>query len=256
MRKRQKFVFTAVVLAFATLSLQSVRIEWRYGSIALVALLSWVMSVWSLKEGLSGVEWLTVTLPSVTFTASVGLFYILLPQEWWAKLLIMFLFGVGQYAQLLTANIFSVAAIRTIALLRAAHAIGFAMTLLTGFFLYDTILSFKMEFWWLGLFVGLVSFVLLLPSLWSVELELKLNRKVLDYSIVLAICVGILTVAISFWPLNIAVASLFLTTMLYIFLGISEHHFDKRLFKKTIYEYLTVGAVVLVTMLLTGGVGA
>ena len=46
----------------------------------------------------------------------------------------MALFGIGQYTLLLTANIFSVAAIRTIALFRAAVAVGFVMTLLTGFF--------------------------------------------------------------------------------------------------------------------------
>lgn len=248
-------VLSAVLLSVGLIGVHSAPLEWRYALTALLSGLTWMLTAWSLKDGLSGIEWLTVTLPSVLFTASVGLFYVLLPQSWWAKTLIVLLFGIGQYALLLTANIFSVAAIRTIALFRAASAVGFVMTLLTGFFLFDTILSFRLHFWAVGLFVTLVSFLLFVPGLWSVELDQRLTRTVLRYSSVLALVMGFLSIAISFWPISIAVSSLFLSTGLYIFLGVSQHHFSQRLFKKTVWEYVTVAAVVLVTMLLTSGWG-
>lgn len=253
MRKRQKFVLTALTLAVGLWGIHAipVALEWRYWLIALLVGVAAVGSGWALREGLSGVEWLTVVLPPTLFTAGVGLFYILLPTHWLARLAVVVMFGVGQYALLLTANIFSVAAIRTIALFRAAGAVGFVMTMLTGFLLYDAILSFREAWWWSAPLVMIVSILLLLPALWSVEVEDKISLKVVKYTVWLAILQGLMAVAISFWPVSLIVASLFLTTMLYIYLGISQHHFSQRLFTRTVWEYVTVGIVVLVTMLFT-----
>ena len=255
MRKRQKLVLSAVILSLGIVGIQSANLELRYLLVLLLTGVTWLLTGWSLREGLSGIEWLTVPIPAALFTASVGLFYILLPPAWWAKVAIVILFGIGQYALLLSANIFSVAAIRTIALFRAALAVGFVMTLLTGFFLYDTIFSFRPEFWVAGLSVAAISMLLLLSGLWSVNLEKYLTTRLFIYSLFLAIAMGFLAMAISFWPINVSVSSLFLCSMLYIFLGISQHHFAQRLLMRTVWEYVTVGMVVLVTVLFTAGWG-
>ena len=256
MRKRQKFVLTALTLAVGLWGIHAipVALEWRYWLIGLLVGVAAVGSGWALREGLSGIEWLTVVLPPTLFTAGVGLFYILLPTHWLARLAVVVMFGIGQYALLLTANIFSVAAIRTIALFRAAGAVGFVMTMLTGFLLYDAILSFREAWWWSAPLIMIVSILLLLPAMWSVEVEERLSLKVIKYTIWLAILQGLMAVAISFWPVSLIVASLFLTTMLYIYLGISQHHFSQKLFTRTVWEYLTVGIVVLLTMLVTASI--
>ena len=255
MRKRQKFVLSSILLCGGLLGAQFASLEWRYWLVLGLTAFSWFLSAWSLREGLSGIEWLTALMPPVLFTGAVGLFYILLPQAWWAKVMIVFLFGVGQYALLLSANIFSVAAIRTIALLRAAHAVGFVMTLLTGFFLYNTILSLRLPFWWQGLMVMVASALLLLPALWSVELPERISVEIWRFSLGLGWNLGWLAVAIAFWPISLAVASLFLTTGLYVFLGIAQNYFSRRLFPRTVMEYVVVGVVVLVTMLVTSAWG-
>lgn len=251
MRKRQKFVVSAVLICSGLLGIQFTTVEWRYALTGLLALGTWMLSAWALKEGLSGIEWLTVLLPQTLFTAGAGLFYILLPSHWAAKLTVITLFGIGQYAMLLTSNIFSVAAIRTIALFRAALAVGFVMTLLTGFLLYNSILSFRESFWVNGIGVMVVSWFLALPALWAVNLEDGLSRKIISHTAWTGMLLGLLAAVISLWPMTLAVASLFLTTMLYVYLGIVQHHFMDRLSKKTALEYLTVGVVVLVTVLLT-----
>ncbi len=255
MRKRQKLVLTTLVLACGLVAVQSAGIDVKYIFVVVLALLNWVLASWALRDGLSGIEWLTVPLPPVAFTVAIALFYVLLPQEIWARTLIILAYTIGQYALLLTANIFSVAAIRTIALFRAATAVGFVMTVLTGFLLYDTILSFRVPFWLIGLLVAITSWFLLLPAVWSVKLENKLTKPVITFSIWLALMVGFLAAAISFWPISLVVSSLFLSTALYVFLGISQHHFQDRLFNKTIWEYVVVGMVVLVSMLVTSGIG-
>jgi hypothetical protein len=251
MRKRQKFVFSAILSALAILFAQAAPLEWRYFLIALIAMFTYVLSAWSLREGLAGIEWLTVVVPPSLFTLAGGLFYILLPGPLWSRVLITAIFAIGNYALLLSGNIFSVAAIRTIALLRAAQTVGLVMTLLTGFLLFDTIFSFRLGFWWIGPLVAIASFLLTISSLWSVEVGEKLNRQILILSLYIALFMGIFAVVITFWPVTLAVSSLFLTTMLYCLVGVTQHSLSERLFDKTIWEYIVVGGVVIVTMLVT-----
>ncbi len=249
--KRQRFVITALILAAGLLAIQVANIAWRYQAIGLLALLTYLLSAWSLKEGLAGIEWLTVLSLPVLFTAGVGLFYFLLPARWLTRLPVALIYGLGMYILLLTENIFSVAAIRTIQLLRAAHAVGFLLTLVTGFFLYDTILSFRLDSWVNFFLAGLVSLPLLIGSLWSIDLEEKITPKIWFYSLALSLILAEMALAFSFWPVTIISGSLFLVTAMYIILGLSQSQLGGRLFKRTINEYLGVGIVVLLIMLLT-----
>ncbi|MEK7164171.1 MAG: hypothetical protein AAB768_03460 [Patescibacteria group bacterium] len=251
MRKRQKFILTSVLTTVGVMTAQLAPLEWRYLLILLLGGVTYLLSAWSLSEGLGGIEWLTVLLPQVLFTWAVGWFFILLPSVWWARLLIAVIFAIGQYALFLCGNIFSAAAIRTIALLRAAQTVGFVMTLLTGFLLLDTVISFRFPLLGTALLVMPVSFLLAFSNLWTVEVGEKFNFKLVLYSLVIGLLMAILSISISFWPLSIATSSLFLTSMLYCFLGLSQHHFSQRLFSKTVWEYVVVGGVILITVLVT-----
>lgn len=255
MTKRQKFLLTSLFLAFCLPFVQFIEINFRYVAIGSLAFLTAVLTLWSLQEAIAGIRWMTtVILPSL-FTVSVALFYFLLPSGWPTKLPILALFILGMYALLLTENIFSVAAIRTIQLFRAASAVGFLLTLLIAFFLYDTIFSFRFSFWANSLFVGAVSLPLFFHGLWSVNLEESLTRRLFLFSLILALLMGELTLIVSFYPLTIAMISLFLTTAVYVLLGLSQAHFAERLFRQTVYEYVGVGVAVLLIMLFTTGWG-
>jgi hypothetical protein len=129
------------------------------------------------------------------------------------------------------------------------------MALITGFFIFDTILSFRFDFWLVGLLVFVTGFLLLVPALWSVELLPVISKRVWKYSFWSAVSLGFLAVSICFWPISISVASLFLSTILYVVLGITQHYFSERLFPRTVGEYVTVGVVVTITMLATAGWG-
>ena len=251
MRKRQKFVISSVVITLGILLAQAAPLEWRYVLIFLLCGISYLLSAWSLSEGLGGVEWLTVLLPQAVFTGAVGWFFILLPEVWLARIVLATLFAIGHYALLLSGNIFSVAAIRTIALLRAAQTVSLVMTLLSGFLLFDTIVSFRFPIFGSSILILFASLLLSIPALWTVEVGETLNIKIVLYSLVIALLMSMLSISISFWPTTISTSSLFLTSMLYCFLGLSSHHFSQRLFKNTVWEYVIVGLVVLSTVLVT-----
>lgn len=252
MTKRQKFVLSSLLLASGFVLVQYfVETGFRYQTIGLLTLLTVIFSGWSLKDGLGrNATLLALVLPTF-FTAGVGLFYFLLPTTIISAIPVLFLYVLGIYALLLTSNIYTVASARTIALLRAAHAVGFLLTLLSAFLLFDTIFSVRADFWVNGLAVGLVSFPLFLQGFWSIDLEHRLNSEILFPGIALAGVLGEIAAILSFWPVTVPVASLALTTVLYVGLGTGQAKLQQRLFARTTKEYFFVGAVVFLTMFLT-----
>lgn len=225
--------------------------SFRYQSIAGLTFLTAVFGFWAFWEGLGrNATLLSLVLPTL-FTLAVGLFYFLLPASWLSAVPVLILYAVGIYALFLTSNIYTVATARTIALLRAAHAVGFLLTLLTGFLLFDTLFSLKLGFLVNGLGAALVSFPLLLQGFWSIDLEHELNREVLSPAIAGALISAQVATALSFWPISVPVAALSLTTVSYVVLGLGQAKLQQRLFARTIKEYFLVGAVVFLTMFLT-----
>lgn len=249
--KRQKFIITAILLSAGLLAIDLIDISWRYQAIGLLAIFTYLLSVWSLIEGLGGAEWFTVLILPTLFTTGVGLFYFLISGSWLMRVPIVALYGLGIYALLLTENIFSVAAIRTIQLLRSAHAVGFLLTIVTAFFLYDTLLAFRFDPWLNFILAAIISLPLLIQGLWCIDLEEKINKKVWLHSLILSLVMGEIALALSFWPVTVAVGSLGLTTGLYIVLGLAQHKLTERLFKRTIQEYIGVGVAVLIVLILT-----
>ena len=245
MSKRKRFVIVSFLLTLGLLGIQVVGIDRRYEAIIFFSGVSIILSAWALLSDLKGIEWLTVlSLPAV-YPASVALFYFLLPESIISKIILLGLFGFGMYALLLTENIYSVAAIRTIQLLRAAHAVGFLITILTAIFLTGTLLSLRQDFWINAIGVGLIIFILLVQGLWSATLSPRLPRSIIAVSAALSIMAGILTAAMGFLPITPLVSSFLISGYLYVVLGLMQHELQGRLFAKTVQEYLTVAAMVL-----------
>lgn len=250
MTKRRKFLLSAAVLSFGLLTLQYINLEYRYVAIFGFFLVTYLISAWALFGDLKGIEWLTIlTLPAM-YSVAMGLFYYLLPENIWSRLIIITIFGLGLYAIYLTENIYSVAAIRTIQLLRAAHAVGFLMTVLTLVLMYNTIFSLRWPWWVNGLLVIGVSWPLLIQAFWSVRLPEHLGKDILVPAGGVAILLGEFAFILSLMPVTVWIASLFLATIVYVVLGLVQHALDERLYLRTVYEYVGVGVFVLIATLL------
>ena len=244
MRKRKKMVMSALILG-------GLMLFQGYWYALGVFFLTGILYIWSLKEGLTGQEWFLIPLPGMTLSLGLSLFGMLLPESMiWNGFYAVITMAV-HYFLMLTQNIYSVAAIRTIGLYRAATAVGFVMAITTGFLLSNTVLTFKQDFYTNGFLLAIISFVLYVPALWSVKLSEKVSREVWSISGLLSLYTGLFAMVISFWPISTTIASIFLTTVIYVFLGLSQHLLTDRLNKRNALEYLTFGVVVLVTMLVT-----
>lgn len=219
-------------------------LDYRMLASALLFFVTYAVSAWAFFEELNGIEWLTIVPFPALYATSVSIFYFLLPENLLSKIVVLVLFGIGMYATYLTGNIFSVAKFRTIQLLRAAHAIGFLMTLLISFFFTNTIFSFHWPFWANGIVVMLTLFPLAIFSLWSIELKQKIESSIFFQSVMIAVLMGELAVVVSFLPTTIWTSSLLLVGSFYAGLGILISKLHGRLFQNTAWEYLSVWLVI------------
>ena len=245
MRRREKFVIVSVLLSAGLLATQYIPLEWRYWSILLFFVLSYLSSTWALADDLLGHEWLTIVPFPALYASAVALFYFLLPEILWSRLVVIAIFGVGMYGLFLTSNIFSVAKGRTIQLLYAAHAVGLFFTMLTSLLFSNVIFSLRLPFYYNAALLFASHFPLVLMSLWSIELAQKISRELTLYSLVFSLILAELAILFSFLPLQIWSQALFIMSFLYLGLSILQNLFKGRLFRNTINEYNLVAFLML-----------
>jgi hypothetical protein len=243
MRRREKFVIASVLLSLGFFAIQYISLDWRYLAIGGLMIMAYLISSWALLDDLQFHERLTVVLLPTMYAGAVALFYFLLPSSFFSRTAILFLFGVGLYGLYLTSNIYSVAKGRTIQLLYAAHAVGLFFTLLTSLLLTNTIYTLNLPFYLNGLLIGLTHYPLILMSLWSVKLDDFIDRDLLIYSLLASISLFEFALIISLIPFQLWHSSLFVTSLLYLILGVMNSFLRGRLFKSTITEYSLVGAL-------------
>jgi hypothetical protein len=269
MTKRMGFVLVAILLAFGLWLTQLLPLEMRLTLILILTVVSYFLTAWVLFEDMKGVEWLMLTILPVMFTLGAGLFAYYLPiavpslagfkfgigmSKFLAGvvcIIFFILYGVGMYAILLTENIFSVASIRTIQLLRAARSVGFIFSLVVGVFFFHTFLALKVPFFVISLAVFLVCFLLSLSSLWSVELKMAGLREVMTNSLIVAWMMAQVAIVLAFWPIKPLMGGLMLVASFYSLLGLFQQRMTNRVFFGGFVEYIVFMSIVLLTGFLT-----
>lgn len=250
MSKRKRFIATSLSLSFGFIAIQLLGDRYRFYSISVLSLMSVLLFIWSLRESLrKNMTLLTLILPFY-FTYSVGLFWFLLPSSLFAQIPIVIFFAFGIYSLCLTANIYTVAAIRTIALMRAARGVGFVLTLVTFFLVFDAVLSLRASIVIAAALTALLSFPLFLQGYWAVNLGNRLAKNEVLMSFISSLIVGELAIGLFFWPVKVVVGSLFLTAACYLLLGLGQAKLEDRLFSQTVREYLVMGVLVFLGMFL------
>ena len=256
MSKRTRFVITSLVLSLGFVGVQFLNDQNRFWAIGILGVLTFALFLWSLFENLGrNMTLLTLVLP-VMYTLGVGFFWFLLPANIYARIPIVLFYGLGIYVLCLTANIYSVASVRTIALLRAARGVGFVLTLIASFLVFDAILSVRTEIYYLIPAVFILSFPLYLQGFWSMVLEKESSKELFTLSAISSLLTAELAAVLYFWPVTIVVGSLFLTASFYMLLGLGQSKLEGRLFKSTIREHLVVGILIFIAMTIATHWGA
>lgn len=249
--KRQQFVIITGILTLGLMTTQLVSLDFRYPMIIVLSILCYVLCAFALRDDLNGHEWITLLVLPSLFTAAASVFYFLLPTRWLTRLPIAVLYAIGMYALLLTENIYNVAVVRTIALLRAAHTVGFLLTLITYFLLVQTIFAYRFYGWTNAALIGAMTYPLTIQLLWATNLESMVGKRVWELSLVITIVCAELTWIISLLPVRTTLCALFITASFYGMAGMGQQYLADRLYKRTVGEFFGVVFVVFVIVMLT-----
>lgn len=175
------------------------------------------------------------------YTLAFVLFYPLLPARFLTRLLTTIVYAFGLYSLFLTQNIFTVSAIRTINLLRSARIVSFVLTIIVLFLVANVIFSQRMPIYIAAPFIFLISALLNFQSLWTYSLNGELKNQMLPLSTLVGFAMAQLALALSLWPINPAIYSIFITGMFYAYSGLCHAWVEKRLFRNVLWEYVWVG---------------
>lgn len=222
----------------------------RSVGILVLSFFTLVLFVLTLWEGLGINFTLTTLILPVYFTTAIGFFWFLLPSSLTVQVIITLLYSVFIYVLMLTMNIFTVSAIRTIALIRAAKGVGFVLTLFTAFLLYDNIYSLKLPVYFHAFLIFILSLPLMFQGFWTSKLERIFSKEIFLSALLSSMVIGEIAVGLYFWPVSISVGSLFLTLTVYMLMGIGQSKIEGRLFSQTVKDHVFVAAVVFLGMLL------
>lgn len=251
--KRRKFLIVSLLLTTGLWIIKALPVEQRYWAVLILAICSGALTAWSLFKDLRGRAWYMDLILPVLFPTTVAFFYFLLPQESGTHSLVLILFAIAMYGLLLTTNIFAVASIRTIQLLRAARAVGFLLSILTSALFYHVLFSLHLPLIVLVALIFIISFPILLQGIWSYTLS-ETSKGEVTYAGVGALAIAELSLGISFWLIDPPLASVLLAMAMYVILGILQHEVEERLFERTLQEYIGFAVIVLIVVMMTVGI--
>ena len=93
-----------------------------------------------------------------------------------------------------------------------------------------------------------MSFPIYLQGFWSVTLDKNFTQEIISTSFISSLITTEIAVSLFFWPVTIAVGSLFLTLTAYVMLGLGQSNLEGRLFKGTVRDYILVAVIVFIGM--------
>lgn len=248
--KREKFVSSVFILSSAFFFSEVFTGLAFVIAGGIVALATALFLYISLREDIKGTFYYPLFVLPFLYALSFELFYSLVPARTLTRLLLTVVFAFGLYSLYLTQNIFAVSGIRTINLLRSARIVSFVITIFTMFSLLNVLFSLKLPIFIAPILVGVIVFLLAFESLWSYALTRESVGEVLTAATVCAISIAELAVVVAIWPVNAVIYAIFLTGIFYTYSGLSHAWMEKRLFKGILWEYVWVGFLSVLILIL------
>ncbi|MFH1561481.1 MAG: hypothetical protein ABID04_02790 [Patescibacteria group bacterium] len=252
MKKRRIFLLLTVFVGIAFFVSQFLPFELRYWvglGLSLLVASGFLIAFWGLVKKRRNLVWALI-LP-VAISLSSCLFYFLSPGTWIWRLILTSFFVIVFYSCLLAENVFLVSIeLKVLPLYRAAWTVGFLTILLVSFFFFNLILSFRLPFWANGLIVLGTVLPLTLHFFWSTAIASHADFDILLHGLIFSVMIAEIATIISFWPVGVGKGALYLTSLFYVFGGLFRAEADKKLFRRTVWEFVWVGIGIFLALFL------
>lgn len=200
-------------------------------------------------------EKLMVIILPLIFALGYSLFCALLPENQFYMIMLSVFFGFVIYLLFLVENVFLVAiGTKTVPLYRTAYTTSLIFTLFSGFFVFNSLLSFKWPFYINLVSVAGISIIMFLYQFWAIAIELPddgVDKGKWTYALVAGLMMGELGLVFSFWPVGVFKGSIYLVSAIYVLSGLFQADIKDRLFNSVLTNYSLIGAAITIAILLT-----
>ncbi len=240
--KRQRFIFSVLFLSLGLFISEHFLGKSGLYIVFLLSVLTTVFLYFSLKQDLKDNFSPQIFILPFFYSLSVGLFYLLVPARLLTRIGMTTLYAIGLYSLYLSQNIFTVSSIRTIALLSGARTVSLVLTLLSYFFLSNVVFSFHINVFITLSLIFIYTFAFVLQAIWIHTLEKNPFAQVF-WVVSLTVCLSEIALFLWFGPSSPTVSALFLTSIFYVLVGLSQAWFEKRLFRSVILEYFWITVI-------------
>lgn len=246
--KRQKFISSVIFLSMGLFISEHLLGKSGIIVVFILSLLTILLLYTTLKNDLKDNFNLQVFILPFLYSLSVGLFYLLVPARFLTRISMTSLYALGLYSLFLSQNIFTVSSIRTIALLSGARTVSLVISLLSYFFLSNVVFSLHINVVLTLTLIFIYSFFFVLQAIWIETLDRNPFSQIFW---VLALTLCLVEVALFLWfgPSSPTVLALFLTSVFYVLVGMSQAWFEKRLFRSVILEYFWISIISFIFLL-------
>jgi len=255
MDKRKQFVIASLLVGGLFLLLRLFTSTWELGYWGGVILLvvSFLVNLVLYSRQLGSLQKIvTASILPCLFAAGILFLSPLIRPSVWVEIVLFILLVAGFYISLLAVNVFIVTIkYKTVPLYRAASVTGFLLSLFIGFSIFNSIFSLKYSPWINGMLVFATSFLIFYNLFWSTAIAETEIKDFPIYALVASLLVAEIAIGVSFWPIGVGLASLYLVSMTYVLGGIIQAKLRERLFKRTFWEYISVGLGIFIALFLT-----
>ncbi|MFA5136469.1 MAG: hypothetical protein WC489_03685 [Patescibacteria group bacterium] len=249
--KRVRFIISVILLSSLVLISTFFYFDASWIFIPVFIIASYICTYFSLLEGIEKLEWVSLFLMPVLVTVSFYLFYFLFPVRWLTRIPFIIFYAVSIYAMFLVSNIFNVGVEKSLQLYRAAFSVNYFYQTLIVFLFANLIYSLKINVVFSSLLLLILGVIIAIHLLWSIKLELYLERSVLLFGALIGFVLWQVALIVSFVPLQTTVFALLISALFYSIGGLTYLYLDQRLFKETIREYIFVLIFVILIIMLT-----
>lgn len=247
--KREKFVIAVFILSIGLFIFEYFGIKGIVFGIFL-SLITDSILYFILRKDIKGTFFYPILILPFFYTLSFSFFYLLFPSRFISRILITATYSFGLYSLFLTQNIFAISSIRTINLVRSARIIAFVITIVIFFFLTNVLFSSHIAIFFIPLIVFLIVFILNFQSFWFYSLDKKDLKEIMIYALLNSFCLSELSLVLTVWPVPPTIYSISLTGIFYFFSGLSQQWFEQRLFRGILWEYVWVGFLSILLLIL------
>lgn len=239
--KRVRIVFG--VLCMTALMLVSTFfpfITYWYVFTILIIIVAYFVTYFGVFEGIDGMEWVMLFIMPVLLSLGLYFAFSLIPVRWLTRLPFLFTFSLLFYAVLLTSNIFNIGVEKSLQLYRAAFTVNYLLQSILVFAITMVLTSLGLGYALNSLLIFGVATLLATQLIWTVKLNISFDRSLIKFGFLLGLFATELFIAVSFIPLQENIVALLVSASYYSIGGILYHHFDQRLFRNVVREYVFV----------------